>query len=850
MPTPIWNTPKGTIGAFGSNSAVSIQLLATPVSPATSLRYNLIVGSLPSGLSLSTDGLLVGVITGITSSQTFTFVVRVTDNLNNVSDRTFNISVSGVELPRFTTPAGEILRVQDSTWIEYKINFTSPEENTRVGLIQGQLPPGLEINEHGLIRGYPAPPLVDFSFGRVENAVITITDNKLIGYSTSGYRTGRPIRFIGTLFGGLQSNTVYYVRDVIDTTTFTISTTVNGPVLELDDSSGYMLTDLSPVTLGQPTIQTYNFSLLLITQEADNIIRNFSITVVNQNAPSSIGGAGRPFNTRTPTILNTRPRTFRIENDISNFRYYLLPDDSGRTYLPSEEATLFQTISDNQFAFRVLGLDFDNNELEYEFFDLPLGLQGDPITGWVKGNPVIANNTINRYVFSARAFKKNNPNISTPVLTFALIVKNNLSNEITWRTSDDLGTVFNGTASVLQVRAESSVDLQYFLLDGTLPPNLSLTETGDIIGTVAFQPQDFLSEPGTTKEYFFTVRAYSPEFSIISSEKTFCLKVKQLFPFPTDTVYATCTPDVSDRNLIKSLLEDATIIPDDMIYRINDDNFGKADKVVYEHLYGGLASGFEQYLAAITKNHYKKRVILGELKTAIARDQITNEIIYEVVYSKIVDDLANPGGQSVSKNIQWPRPILINDEPQEFINIVHPNSLENMRAQLRDVLGAVNNTNLLPLWMTTQQENGSTLGFTPAWVICYTKPGFSEIIKNNIETKWKDEIGRNRSLNRVDFVIDRFTIGKTKSFNYDNNLTPPAWTSLPSGVPEETVTEKIFTFNEILDRNASEVITRSNSIILVRITASDREVLVPLDKDSKDFYVLFPRQTILPSQSE
>jgi hypothetical protein len=63
-------------------------------------------------------------------------------------------------------------------------------------------------------------------------------------------------------------------------------------------------------------------------------------------------------------------------------------------------------------------------------------------------------------------------------------------------------------------------------------------------------------------------------------------------------------------------------------------------------------------------------------------------------------------------------------------------------------------------------------------------------------------------LNQINFKIDRFSVDKSETYNYDKRLTPPAWTGLPSATP------------------------------------------VPDPLDSKDFYVLFPRQTILPDQAQ
>jgi hypothetical protein len=836
MSQPVWNTPAGNIGAFIANSTVEFQLSATPILPATSVTYKLISGNLPIGIEISNSGLIFGITPNILINTSYTFVVRATDNNNNLRDRTFSILISGIDSPSFTTEAGTLFVTNDSVWIEYQVEYSVPVPNTPilVSQVQGQLPPGLEINEYGLIRGYPEPPIVNVSLGSVSNAVIAILDNKLTAYSTVGFRPGRPIIFSGTVFGGVNPGQTYYVREVINSTTFTISTTVNGPVFVLSNSAGYMDVNLPNISVGQPTIQSYEFTLRLTTNFGTTI-QNYSITVVNQNATINIGGPGRPFNTRTPTLLNTRPLTYIISDTDVDYPFYLFPPDSnGKTYNPSTQANIGKIFSDNKFAFKSLGKDFDDNEIEYIFAGLPLGLTGDSVTGWITGNPVISDNTISEFNFSIAVRKTNNPTISSPFFNFSFRLTNDIDGEIFWLSNDNLGTVFNGTTSVLRVEAECDVELKYTLVNGHLPANLSLLDTGDIAGNIAFQPNNELTYPDGSTEYKFTVRAYSPTFPIIFAEKEFTVTVEQLFPYPTDTLYIKCTPNIEDRKLLDTLLTNNQIIPTNMLYRPEDRNFGKANSVIYEHAFGINSSSFEEYVASVTKNHYWRRITLGEIKTAVARNEVTGEIIYEVVYSSVIDNLVNPQGQSVSKEIFWPRFIPLNEGQwytsatniftsyigqndqtdfytsltPGFARLLYPNSLPNMRQQVNDVLGTVNNTNILPLWMTSQQLDGNTLGYTPAWVICYTKPGFAETIKNNINNNWRNPVGQLQTLNQLDFKIDRFTVDKSNTYNYDNNLIPPAWTSLPSGNP------------------------------------------VPDPKDSKDFYVLFPRQTILPDETQ
>ena len=61
-------------------------------------------------------------------------------------------------------------------------------------------------------------------------------------------------------------------------------------------------------------------------------------------------------------------------------------------------------------------------------------------------------------------------------------------------------------------------------------------------------------------------------------------------------------------------------------------------------------------MAAVTQTHYWRNITLGEIKTAVAKNS-AGEIIYEVVYSEVIDNLINPSGISIQQNIYWPRPI-------------------------------------------------------------------------------------------------------------------------------------------------------------------------------------------------
>jgi hypothetical protein len=849
MAQPIWNTSAGSIGTYPATISMLFQLSASAVSPATSITYTLLSGTLPPGLSISTTGLINGTPTLVTTDITNTFTIRATDNLSNLRDRTFSITVSGSAIPRFTTPAGNILNTLDSLWIELPIEYSNPDNTNLVAveLQEGNLPPGLEINSQGLIRGYPNPPTVNVTLNSLQtNATITeITTNLITCTSTAQFTIGRPVVFTTTAFGGISEGETYYIKTVNSTTTFTIAATQNGDVFPLTSATGLMIVTLPAISVGQPTIRTYSF-VLKLTSNLGRDNATYAITVINQNTPVSQGGPGNTPNTRVPTILNTRPRTFNITDSDPYYGYYILPPVN-----PSVNAFIGTIRSGEYFTFKVIGYDFDGTTLTYEYINLPTDLTGDTETGWITGTPVLNSTGLSTYNFAVNVYKTDNPSIETVNFNFSYNLSNEITDTIIWLTPSNLGTIFNSTTSTLNVLAAADTSLSYRITSGELPPNLILLDNGEITGRVADQPSDTLLEQNATTIFTFTVQAYSPLYSVVQSTKTFTITILQEYTQPTDTLYIKAAPSINDRNIINSLLTSETLIPNSMVYRPNDIYFGKATNVTYEHAYGIYASDINEYLAAVTQNHYWRNITLGEIKTAVAKNS-AGEVIYEVVYSEVIDNLINPAGISIQQQIYWPRPIDLQLGPwytsitdiytsyatvlgQEYYTsltpgyarTLYPNSLFNMRNRVGQVVGQEYDSRLLPLWMTSQQANGGTLGYTQAWVICYTKPriivdgntltyaefeatglkradyfSYAELIKDNINANWP------YTLNQINFRIDRFSVDKSETYNYDKNLTPPAWTGLPSAAP------------------------------------------VPDPLDSQDFYVLFPRQTILPDQTQ
>jgi hypothetical protein len=96
-----------------------------------------------------------------------------------------------------------------------------------------------------------------------------------------------------------------------------------------------------------------------------------------------------------------------------------------------------------------------------------------------------------------------------------------------------------------------------------------------------------------------------------------------------------------------------------------------------------------------------------------------------------------------------------------------------MRDQVIDQIGQISPA--LPTWMTSKQSDGRVLGFVPAWVIAYVKPGQGNRILYNIQQQFGNQ------LNQVDFKADRYELDRSLTHNWDPvfDSSVGAWVPYP-----------------------------------------------------------------------
>jgi hypothetical protein len=104
--------------------------------------------------------------------------------------------------------------------------------------------------------------------------VVTVSD-------TTGFYRDMPITFTGTTFGGITAGTTYYVKEVADANSITLSSTPGGAMLTLTDASGTMYGN--PASYLYVCTDDFN-STAYTTKEATATFQTTNIiTMVNTN---------------------------------------------------------------------------------------------------------------------------------------------------------------------------------------------------------------------------------------------------------------------------------------------------------------------------------------------------------------------------------------------------------------------------------------------------------------------------------------------------------------------------------------------------------------------------------------
>jgi hypothetical protein len=738
MATPVWTTTAGKLASIDEQVAYSLQLEAN-TSDSTAITYSVIAGSPPPGMRVTTDGLLTGTPAEVAKRTLYTFVVRATAG-SQITDRTFSLDVKGADAPVFTTASGQLL-LDDSTSVGLYWVIDGASVNFQMQATDTDTEAGQTL-VYEIVKG-ELPPGVTMSKTGLISGIVRLTEDQRFGPR-----------------GGYSASNEDYDDVVYDKTVTTKSVSKNFDfIVRVSDGTSFIEQNNNIFVFSADYWRVSNTQITIDATEIE----------------------GSPI---TMDLSANRRPVFRTASDLGSFRH------------------------DNNVVIKIDVEDFDplQADLEYTIQSgaLPSGLQIDINSGEIYGQLPRQSAVEVDYTFTVRANRVISAGVNVfQDQTFTMKVIGEIDIGIAFTTPTQVGTLKAGVPSLLHIEAVNDAPnrvLTYLVTSGALPPGITLSTSGNLIGTI--DPSDFAD---STRSYSFTVTV-SDQYQIAATSKQFTITVD--IP-ETQTEYGNMTGHATslvDQNIFYNIAQDPNINSPEFIFRAEDPGFGMRLKPDMLMMAGLEAQTLTEFQRQMEQNHAPKTLYFGDLKTAIAKEGSTTK--YEVVYLEIKDNMVNSAGQSVSSSIRLrdavvkpmlgPRASSMNATADYvdyevttdgglsfstsgskvryanqlsadlgYMQTLYPNAVANMRSRMKSL--GHKEWDYLPLWMKTTQVGGlAPLGYIMAVPICYCKPGTSELVKKRIEDKQLD-------FKKIKFTIDRYLVSNSvvapEEFTADGSTT-------------------------------------------------------------------------------
>jgi hypothetical protein len=802
---PKFTTPAGSLGSYYDGDGINIQIAFVDDDPEDTAVVSLASGELPPGLTVSPTGLIYGHIQPVTPldqtpgydetgvsvdpydfvvnfvSRNYQFTLEVNDGKS--SDlRVFTMFVYARNEMTADAGASDPLPpyATEPSWATADNAFiTADETNNRAPFLTNSIPSNLgrirSANKYAyqfvgtdydtqdisyainVNEGFGLPPGLDLDAGTgwlygtipdqgttevaysfnivvyqtapigtaVSCTATSSTNNRITCAATAPFVDPSdwyavnpnplyiPIKLSGTALGGLNinDNTIYYVLHVYSNTEFSIVANTNSTTaVTLTTSAGSMTASTIIAS------ESYPFSLTIVGDIDSEIT-----WLTDSDLGDIINGSTSLLRVEAVNRGNRE-----LQYKLASGAFNSLPQ--GLQLLPSGD--IAGRVTFNTFAIDLGATTFDSNTTTWDSNFVFTVNAYAPDTRQILYNVSTINVVAGGSGYSS---------ISPPTVVFSTPVGASAVQALAGNV-----TVVGGAITSVEVSNQGA----------GYTSNATITITQGFGGSGA-NLQAVMQATGTR--------------DVVSVYKTFNVRVIRDYNAPYQNLYVQAMPPENDRVLIQSLLSDENIFVPEYIFRPEDPNFGLSSQVTYQHAFGLAPDALAVYVESLYLNHYWKNLVLGQVETAVARDANDN-IIYEVVYSKIIDNLTNDAGDSVSKIVNLPYAIIDPADGSTQLTQVYPNSLVNMRDQVIDTVGQISTG--LPLWMTSKQTDGRVLGFTPAWVIAYVTPGNGNRIAYYLDSQFGQQ------LNKVDFKVDRYILDLALSANWDTATQD--WTPQPS----------------------------------------------------------------------
>ncbi len=686
-------------------------------------NYSIISGALPEGLTLDVE---TGIISGSLSSRTLvdyeqTFTVRVTNASGSVSDRTFSIAVEADEVsPSWVTPEGSIGTSTVNSYFEFQLEAIDPDgDPIQYNLVSGSLPSGIGLNsETGLIVGIVLDIAGVYSF-TVEATDTVLSTYQVFELEVQPASVNKPPSWL-TPAGNLGS------FDENEPVTLTLR------AVDVDNDPITFTLGLRPGEAFPPgLVLSANGVISGLTSEV-NIITTYTFTILISDG-----------------INNVVPRTFSLT--IRNVSGVSIPEWITPAGSIGELWEFYPS------TFKVEAADANNSEISYSIIEgaLPSGLDLKINTGIIAGTPGTVGET-SEHTFTVRASN----GVFYVDREFSITIVNLLSVAVTKVLADRI-TGYDRIFIENYLDNIFSTDYKKELLYRAGDPEYAIPENFDIylVNGLPILPPGAPEDADPPDEFYKVISD-----SIWAEENEYLNIVKN-----TDDNHPL--DDGEERTLSSHNYKSTLFFNDIEIHHARDQYTGD---ILYDVLVVNITD--PQANSSFRPDLLTFDVINGDYRIEAPDGKVDPGVAYPPEYDQpfqnplmptdiIVHPEADPTYDgSVLNNYGWD-PTWPNNwntaipRNTESIDFVAPHSMYNMRMHIVTGYGGfVNDRELLPLWLGSEQEEGnpdSVIGWKPALVLAYLKPNTGQDLLDTLTTEQKN------ALVGYPITIDRHLVSTT-----------------------------------------------------------------------------------------
>lgn len=646
------------------------------------------------------------------------------------------------ENPSWITPSGVLFTASEAIFTTTQV--VASGTNVSYKLLSGNLPTGLSMSSTGTISGIPSPIINKSRNTFVVRAQNTQTvSDRVFSIDVTGitpiYWNTSNTTPIGTdLYLNIGPNNEPYgvINQYVN---FRITATTNyelSPGLEivyyLADTSvlpnGLSLNSNGTLTgvirdtldIGEDSIEVpkyYRFKVYA-TDSITTVSTYFSLLITSQKF------------IKTPNV-NWLPPGFNIPANPSYIQPLQFINDDNLGIIKSQNNVTLDVSA------------YDPNPIEgystYEITGTNVTIVNylnlDPVSGILYGSIPYRPAYLELHQFDVIGKKyADESHFTSTTNRFFLTVQGYTDYSIKWVTASDLGKITIGGASTLEVSAtqagSNKFNIEYTISGGTLPQGLILNPDGTISGNVLYTE--------TAGTFTFTVLA-KDIYNISSIEKEFSITVDKVSDKEYTQIYYSPLLSLESRDTYSKFISNSEIFDPSIIYRYFDSSFGVqyTPKLTLEFSIEQVSLSI--LANALTTNFNKRRVTLGDIKTAYAKTA-SGEVLYEIVYADVIDNLVNNAGESVSLTVNFDN------------TVAYPPSLDNMRFRLSQIqLPDQSTISVSDIGIPIYMQSSQLSTYMNVMPICYVKPGNSKALIKRIKAS-------GIKFNEIDFHIDRLVV--------------------------------------------------------------------------------------------